>query len=36
MVAQVGVLGGRVIRRSSDAVYGLHRERGDEECRFLG
>jgi hypothetical protein len=30
------VLGGRVIERSGDVVYGLHRARGDEECRFLG
>jgi hypothetical protein len=30
------VFGGRAIRRSGDAVCGLHRARGDEECRFLG
>jgi hypothetical protein len=24
------VLGGRVIERSGDAMYGLHRARGDE------
>jgi hypothetical protein len=29
-------LGGRMIGRSSDAVYDLHRARGDEGCRFLG
>jgi hypothetical protein len=30
------VLGGRVIERSGFAVCGLHRERGDEECEFIG
>jgi hypothetical protein len=30
------VLGGRVIRRSGDAVCGLYRARGDEEHEFLG
>jgi hypothetical protein len=30
------VLGGRAIERSGDAVCGLHRARGDEECGFLG
>jgi hypothetical protein len=31
------VPGGRMIRRSGDAVCGLHhRARGDEEHRFLG
>jgi hypothetical protein len=30
------VLGGRAIERSSGAVYGLHRARGDEEREFLG
>jgi hypothetical protein len=30
------VLGGRVIERSGDAMYGLHRTRGDEEREFLG
>jgi hypothetical protein len=30
------VLGDRMIRRSGDAVYGLHRARGDEEREFLG
>jgi hypothetical protein len=30
------VLGGRAIERSSGAVCGLHRERGDEEHGFLG
>jgi hypothetical protein len=29
------VLGGRTIERSSGAVCGLHRARGDEECGFL-
>jgi hypothetical protein len=29
------VLSGRVIRRSGDAVCGLHRARGDEEHGFL-
>jgi hypothetical protein len=28
------VLGGRMIERSGDAVCGLHRARGDEECGF--
>jgi hypothetical protein len=30
------VISGRVIERSSDTVYGLHRARGDEERKFLG
>jgi hypothetical protein len=30
------VLGGRTIERSGDAMCGLHRARGDEECKFLG
>jgi hypothetical protein len=30
------VLGGRAIERPGDAVYGLHRARGDEEREFLG
>jgi hypothetical protein len=30
------VLGGWIIERSSGAVCGLHRARGDEERRFLG
>jgi hypothetical protein len=30
------VLGGRTIRRSGDAVCGLHRARGDGERGFLG
>jgi hypothetical protein len=30
------VLGGRSIERSGDAMCGLHRARGDEECGFLG
>jgi hypothetical protein len=30
------VLDGRMIGRSGDAVYGLHRARGDEEYGFLG
>jgi hypothetical protein len=30
------VLGGQTIGRSSDAVCGLHRARGDEKHRFLG
>jgi hypothetical protein len=29
------VLSDRTIERSGDAVCGLHRARGDEECRFL-
>jgi hypothetical protein len=29
------VLGGWTIKRSGDAVCGLHRARGDEECGFL-
>jgi hypothetical protein len=29
------VLGGRAIKRSGDAVCGLHRTRGDEELGFL-
>jgi hypothetical protein len=30
------ILGGRTIERSSDAVCGLHRKRGDEDRGFLG
>jgi hypothetical protein len=30
------ILGGRTIERSGDAMCGLHRARGDEECKFLG
>jgi hypothetical protein len=30
------VLGVRMIKRSGDAVCGLHRARGDKECGFLG
>jgi hypothetical protein len=30
------VLSGQAIKRSGDAVCGLHRARGDEEHRFLG
>jgi hypothetical protein len=30
------VLGGQVIERSGDAVFGLHRACGDEERGFLG
>jgi hypothetical protein len=30
------VLSGRAIGRSGDAVCGLHRARGEEECGFLG
>jgi hypothetical protein len=30
------VLGGRTVKRSGDAVYNLHRARGDEELGFLG
>jgi hypothetical protein len=30
------VLGGRMIRRSGDAMCGLHRACGDEEHKFLG
>jgi hypothetical protein len=30
------ILGGRTIERSGDAVCGLHRAQGDEECRFFG
>jgi hypothetical protein len=29
------VLGGWMIRRSSDAICDLHRACGDKECRFL-
>jgi hypothetical protein len=29
------ILGDRAIERSGDAVYGLHRARGDEKRRFL-
>jgi hypothetical protein len=29
------VLSGRAIERLSDTVCGLHRARGDKECRFL-
>jgi hypothetical protein len=31
-----GVLGGRMIERSGDAMCSLHRARGDEEHGFLG
>jgi hypothetical protein len=31
-----GVLGGRAIERSGDAVCGLHRAHGDEARGFLG
>jgi hypothetical protein len=30
------VLGGQAIKRSGDAVCGLHRAHGDEEHAFLG
>jgi hypothetical protein len=30
------VLGGKVIERSGDAVYSLHRVSRDEKHRFLG
>jgi hypothetical protein len=30
------ILDGQTIKRSSDAVYGPHHARGDEECGFLG
>jgi hypothetical protein len=30
------VLGGRMIGRSDDSVYGLYHAHGDEERRFLG
>jgi hypothetical protein len=30
------ILGGRTIRRSGDAVCGLHRAYEDEKSRFLG
>jgi hypothetical protein len=30
------VLGARAIEKSGDAVCGLHRACGDEECEFLG
>jgi hypothetical protein len=30
------VLSGRTIKRSGDAVYGLHCAQGDEKRRFLG
>jgi hypothetical protein len=30
------ILGGRVIKRSDDAVCALHREHGNEKCVFLG
>jgi hypothetical protein len=30
------VLGGRAIKRSGDAVCGLHRTYGDKERRFIG
>jgi hypothetical protein len=30
------ILGGRMIRRSGDAVCGLHHAQGDEEHEFLG
>jgi hypothetical protein len=30
------ILGGWVIKRSGDAICGLHRARGDDEYGFLG
>jgi hypothetical protein len=30
------VVGGRAIGRSSDTMYGLHREHEDEEHEFFG
>jgi hypothetical protein len=30
------VLDGRTIGRSSDAMCGLYRAQGNEECEFLG
>jgi hypothetical protein len=30
------VLGGRMIERSGDAVYGPHSARGDEKHGFIG
>jgi hypothetical protein len=30
------ILGGRAIKRSGVTMCGLHRARGDDECRFLG
>jgi hypothetical protein len=30
------VLSDRMIERSDDVVFGIHRARGDEECGFLG
>jgi hypothetical protein len=30
------ILGGRVIEKSDDAICGMHRACGDEECIFLG
>jgi hypothetical protein len=36
MVKHKSVLGGRTIKRSVDAVCGLHHAEGDEECEFLG
>jgi hypothetical protein len=30
------VLSDRTIERSGDAVCGLHRVQGDEQCEFLG
>jgi hypothetical protein len=35
MVEHRSVLGGRTIKRSGDAVCGLHRAQGDEDPRFL-
>jgi hypothetical protein len=29
------ILGGRTIKMLGDAMYGLHRAQGDEECGFL-
>jgi hypothetical protein len=29
------VLDGRTIKRSSGAMSGMHRARGDDECEFL-
>jgi hypothetical protein len=30
------ILSGRTIGRSGDAMCGLYRTKGDEECGFLG
>jgi hypothetical protein len=34
--AHIGVLDGRAIGMSGDAVCGLHRIHGDEDIMFLG